>query len=57
MDCGVEAVGMLNVGPGVGPEAGPQQPLPTGYSPPDTDQAQFEADKRAVYKSVSIHPS
>ncbi|KAJ8916551.1 hypothetical protein NQ315_000193 [Exocentrus adspersus] len=48
MECGVQGA-MLSVPPPVG-EAGVQQPLPASYSPPDADQAQFEADKRAVYK-------
>lgn len=36
------------------PPAPPQQTLTTNavFAPPDTDQAQFEADKRAVYKFV-----
>lgn len=46
MDC-VESA-MLSVPP-VG-EAALQQPLSAPYSPSDSDQAQFEADKRAVYK-------
>lgn len=48
MDCGVQSA-MLSVPPGA--ETGPQQTLATAvFAPPDTDQAQFEADKRAVYK-------
>lgn len=48
MDCGVQSA-MLSVPP-VG-DAGIQQAIPpTVFAPPDTDQAQFEADKRAVYK-------
>lgn len=55
MDCGVEGRGsgakgaMLNVPPGAD---GAQPPnLTTAvYAPPESDQAQFEADKRAVYK-------
>ncbi|KAG5893451.1 hypothetical protein JTB14_012168 [Gonioctena quinquepunctata] len=39
---------MLSVPP-VG-DTGVQQPLPAAFSPSDADQAQFEADKRAVYK-------
>ncbi|GJQ85926.1 hypothetical protein Trydic_g21776 [Trypoxylus dichotomus] len=40
---------MLSVPPGG--DSGPQQPLAAAvFAPPDTDQAQFEADKRAVYK-------
>ncbi|CAG9857694.1 unnamed protein product [Phyllotreta striolata] len=45
MECGVQSA-MLSVPP----ETGVQQPLPAVYSPTDADQAQFEADKRAVYK-------
>uniref|UniRef100_A0A6P7GUZ5 Uncharacterized protein LOC114341095 n=1 Tax=Diabrotica virgifera virgifera TaxID=50390 RepID=A0A6P7GUZ5_DIAVI len=47
MECGVQSA-MLSVPP-VG-ESGVQQSLPAVYSPTDADQAQFEADKRAVYK-------
>ncbi|KAJ8967017.1 hypothetical protein NQ314_003134 [Rhamnusium bicolor] len=47
MECGVQSA-MLSVPP-VG-DAGVQQPLPAAFTPPDSDQAQFEADKRAVYK-------
>lgn len=46
-------VGMLNVGSGVETGGGTQQTTglpPPPYAPPDVDQAQFEADKRAVYK-------
>lgn len=47
MECVQSA--MLSVPPGS--DSGPQQPLATTvFSPGDTDQAQFEADKRAVYK-------
>lgn len=46
MDCVDSA--MLSVPP-VG-EAAVQQPLSAAYSPSESDQAQFEADKRAVYK-------
>lgn len=46
MDC-VESV-MLSVPPVA--EAALQQPLSAPYSPSESDQAQFEADKRAVYK-------
>lgn len=57
MDCGVEGRGsgakgaMLNVPPGAD---GAQPPnLTTAvYAPPESDQAQFEADKRAVYKYI-----
>lgn len=59
MQCGVEKSGggvvsgagdiMLNVQPGA--DGASAQTLNTaGYAPADTDQAQFEADKRAVYK-------
>lgn len=54
MDCGVQSA-MLSVPPVSEPSAPPQpQQLPpnTVFAPPDTDQAQFEADKRAVYKLV-----
>lgn len=51
MDC-VQSV-MLSVPP-VG-EAAVQQPLSAAYSPSDSDQAQFEADKRAVYKYVLLN--
>ncbi|XP_018567417.1 homeobox protein PKNOX2-like [Anoplophora glabripennis] len=47
MECGIQSA-MLSVPP-VG-DAGVQQPLPASYSPSEADQAQFEADKRAVYK-------
>ncbi|KAJ8956362.1 hypothetical protein NQ318_015100 [Aromia moschata] len=47
MECGVQSA-MLSVPP-VGDSA-VQQPLPAAFSPSETDQAQFEADKRAVYK-------
>lgn len=48
MECVQSA--MLSVPP-VTTDSGPQQPIaPTVFPPPDTDQAQFEADKRAVYK-------
>ncbi|XP_018323581.1 homeobox protein PKNOX1-like [Agrilus planipennis] len=49
MECGVQG-GMLSVPPGG--DNGPQPTLPSTslFAPPDTDQAQFEADKRAVYK-------
>ncbi|CAH1118560.1 unnamed protein product [Phaedon cochleariae] len=47
MECGVQSA-MLSVPP-VG-DAGVPQPLPAAYSPTEADQAQFEADKRAVYK-------
>lgn len=47
MECGIQST-MLSVGPGPTAEAGP---LSTAvFAPPDTDQAQFEADKRSVYK-------
>lgn len=46
MDC-VKSV-MLSVPP-VG-EAAVQQPLSAAYSPSESEQAQFEADKRSVYK-------
>lgn len=56
MDCGVQSA-MLSVPPVPEPPAPQQQQqqqqqLPTNsvFAPPDTDQAQFEADKRAVYK-------
>lgn len=57
MDCGVQSAAMLSVPPAVTePPAPPtqQQTLATNavFAPPDTDQAQFEADKRAVYKFV-----
>nr|XP_022899732.1 homeobox protein PKNOX2-like [Onthophagus taurus] len=48
MDCGVQST-MLSVPPSG--DSVPQQPLSAAvFAPPDTDQAQFEADKRAVYK-------
>lgn len=49
MDCGVQNA-MLSVAPGN--DAAAQQSLSTAslFPPTDTDQAQFEADKRAVYK-------
>lgn len=58
MDCGVQSA-MLSVPP-VPEPAAPQQQQPLAanavFAPPDTDQAQFEADKRAVYKSVRPCP-
>lgn len=53
MDCGVQSA-MLSVPPVSEPSAPPSQQLPgtAVFAPPDTDQAQFEADKRAVYKLV-----
>lgn len=48
MECGVQSA-MLSVPPGG--DTGVQATLPAAvFAPPDTDQAQFEADKRAVYK-------
>ncbi|KAK5638264.1 hypothetical protein RI129_012559 [Pyrocoelia pectoralis] len=49
MDCGVQNA-MLSVAPGS--DAAAQQPLPAAalFPTSDGDQAQFEADKRAVYK-------
>lgn len=47
MECVQSA--MLSVPPVT--DSGPQQPLATTvFASSDTDQAQFEADKRAVYK-------
>ncbi|CAH0548612.1 unnamed protein product [Brassicogethes aeneus] len=53
MECGVQSA-MLSVPP-VGADAAAviqQAAIPPAalFAPPDTDQAQFEADKRAVYK-------
>lgn len=50
MDCGIQSA-MLSVPP-VGEPVVQQPPLAAAavFAPPDTDQAQFEADKRAVYK-------
>lgn len=67
MDCGVQSA-MLSVPPVPEPPApsAAQQSLTTTvaatttttnnavFAPTDTDQAQFEADKRAVYKLVYI---
>ncbi|XP_044763449.1 homeobox protein PKNOX2-like [Coccinella septempunctata] len=48
MDCGIQSA-ILSVAPGADP--GPQPGLTTSvFAPPDVDQAQFEADKRSVYK-------
>lgn len=50
MDCGIQSA-ILSVPPGADP--GSQPPLTTTvFAPPDVDQAQFEADKRSVYKWV-----
>lgn len=52
MECGIQRA-MLSVPPvAVGADHSPQQqPISASvFAPPDTDQAQFEADKRAVYK-------
>ncbi|KAJ8980379.1 hypothetical protein NQ317_009373 [Molorchus minor] len=46
MECGVQSA-MLSVQP---VDSGVQPPLAAAYSPSESDQAQFEADKRAVYK-------
>ena len=52
MDCGVQSA-MLSVPPGG--ETGTQQSLAASvFAPPSIDQAQVEADKRAVYKWVSL---
>lgn len=57
MDCGVQSA-MLSVPPVSEPPApaSQQQNLASTavFAPPDTDQAQFEADKRAVYKYVTL---
>ncbi|KAK9892491.1 hypothetical protein WA026_020481 [Henosepilachna vigintioctopunctata] len=48
MDCGIQSA-ILSVAPVA--DTGPQPSLAsTVFAPPDTDQAQFEADKRSVYK-------
>lgn len=49
MDCGVQSA-MLSVPEPPAPPTTQQQPQNAVFAPPDTDQAQFEADKRAVYK-------
>ncbi|KAL3270726.1 hypothetical protein HHI36_021252 [Cryptolaemus montrouzieri] len=48
MECGIQSA-ILSVAPGA--DNGPQSNLASAvFAPPDTDQAQFEADKRSVYK-------
>lgn len=50
MECGVQSA-MLSVPPGSSEPGVQPASLPAAvFAPPDTDQAQFEADKRAVYK-------
>ncbi|XP_045468460.1 homeobox protein PKNOX2-like isoform X2 [Harmonia axyridis] len=48
MDCGIQSA-ILSVAPGADPGAQPALTT-TVFAPPDVDQAQFEADKRSVYK-------
>ncbi|XP_044259347.1 homeobox protein PKNOX2-like isoform X2 [Tribolium madens] len=47
MECGVQSA-MISVPPGG--DSVPQSLATSVFPPPDSDQAQFEADKRAVYK-------
>lgn len=47
MECGVQSA-MISVPPAG--DSGPQSLATTVFPATDVDQAQFEADKRAVYK-------